>query len=136
MAFSCTCIGEIKLRREIKNTDLIVVGKILSKKILQEVSNEQTDQRFLIRTAEYTVLIENVLKGMATHDTLKIHTGIGSGDCGYVFETGKKYIIYSNITQSSLLNTEQYYTSICTRTALFSDAKLNKILRFRRLLKK
>jgi len=39
-------------------------------------------------------------------------TGIGNGDCGYDFETGKEYLVYADPIQGGAL-----FTSICARTA-------------------
>jgi hypothetical protein len=58
---------------------------------------------------------------------LSVTTGIGGGDCGYGFEIGKKYLVYtygSNV---------EFFVSICSRTALLGantdTAILSKIKR-------
>jgi len=48
---------------------------------------------------------------------VKIHTGMGLGDCGYQFTPQKEYIFYAN-----RLDDGHLYTGICTRTGLLKNA--------------
>ncbi|MGI8469544.1 MAG: hypothetical protein ACR2N3_13935 [Pyrinomonadaceae bacterium] len=49
---------------------------------------------------------------------LIIQTGLGNGDCGYIFEIGKKYLVYAYGDENDL------QTNICQRTSLsVSDYK-------------
>lgn len=44
-------------------------------------------------------------------------TGLGGGDCGFDFETGKQYLVYA-----SRVNTEILFTSICSGTSSLEEA--------------
>ncbi|HEX8247007.1 MAG TPA: hypothetical protein VF599_02390 [Pyrinomonadaceae bacterium] len=59
---------------------------------------------------------------------LSVKTGIGGGDCGYQFEIGKKYLVYTHGDNAADLG-----VSICSRTALLEantdTAILSKIKR-------
>jgi hypothetical protein len=46
-----------------------------------------------------------------------VFTGIGQGDCGFDFETGKEYLVYAESVGGTLL-----FTSICTGTAPLEHA--------------
>lgn len=52
-------------------------------------------------------------------------TGLGGGDCGFDFETGKKYLVYA-----SRVNPETLFTSICSGTSSLEEA--SPALRFLR----
>ena len=63
-------------------------------------------------------------------DKITISTGQGSGDCGYKFEVGKKYLVYADGERNNLK------TNICTRTSAFESNKdvafLNKIKKIKK----
>jgi len=63
-------------------------------------------------------------------DKITISTGQGSGDCGYKFEVGKKYLAYADGDKNNLR------TNICTRTSAFESNKdvafLNKIKKIKK----
>ncbi|HEV2298749.1 MAG TPA: hypothetical protein VGR72_09560 [Candidatus Acidoferrales bacterium] len=49
--------------------------------------------------------------------SVTVLTGIGTGDCGYDFETGKEYLVYASNVDDGVL-----FTSICTGTTLLEQA--------------
>jgi hypothetical protein len=49
--------------------------------------------------------------------SVMVLTGLGGGDCGFDFETGKKYLVYA-----SRVNTEILFTSICSGTSSLEEA--------------
>jgi len=49
--------------------------------------------------------------------SVTVLTGLGGGDCGVDFETGKKYLVYA-----SRVNTETLFTSICSGTSSLEEA--------------
>jgi hypothetical protein len=51
-------------------------------------------------------------------EEVTILTGKGRGDCGYMFEVGKDYLIYA----SSKVRRNAFWTTICTRTGSASEA--------------
>lgn len=51
-----------------------------------------------------------------------IRTGFNSGDCGFQFVEGKKYLVYASGEKNNLR------TNLCTRTALLDSNKDTKIL--------
>jgi len=63
-------------------------------------------------------------------DSVLVRTGQGGGDCGYEFEIGKKYLIYTNGDENNLR------TNICTRTSSFESSEdvdsLNKIKKIKK----
>jgi hypothetical protein len=61
----------------------------------------------------------NVLRAYRGNASGKVSvlTGLGGGDCGFDFETGKQYLVYA-----SRVNTEVLFTSICSGTSSVQDA--------------
>ena len=135
-SFACTCTEKPSLRKEIKSSDIILSGTVISKKLITE---QVPNLKFVNREMEYTILVEAIYKGKVTSDTIKVITGIGNGDCGYIFKENEKYFIYANYTnQGSDFNHGLYfyYTSICTRTGLFDEIGEKNIKKYGRLLRR
>src|SRR6266481_2416413 len=51
---------------------------------------------------------------------VKVRTGLGGGDCGFDFETSKKYLVFAYQDDSSELS-----TGICSSTALLEESQSN-----------
>ena len=62
-----------------------------------------------------TILVKRVYKGKAQGE-VTVTTGMGMGDCGYDFYTGKEYLVYANAQRGML------FTSICTGTDLLAES--------------
>lgn len=51
---------------------------------------------------------------------VKVRTGLGGGDCGFDFETSKKYLVFAHQDDSGELS-----TGICSSTALLEESQSN-----------
>ena len=149
-SFACSCIGQSTVQEEVKHADAVVVGTILKKQIIALANPEllelfpndtaiQNEPMNKINIARYDFLVEAVYKGEITKDTLAIYTGIGNGDCGIRFETGKKYIVYgeaetyfgrvnNNFKFPKTKNT--YWTYSCLRTTIYYQDEITEIEKF------
>ena len=116
-SFACTCI-EIKesIRKKIEQaysqSDIIFTGKVLSKEI--KTHDEYTSSRDPII---YTVEIINLIKGEYKTGTIEVVSERSGASCGYLFELGKSYLIYSTeSTHFSDLtkNPSDIYTGLCS----------------------
>lgn len=58
-----------------------------------------------------TILVKRGYKGKAQGE-VTVLTGMGTGDCGYDFRTGKEYLVFADTIAGDL------FTSICTGTGL------------------
>jgi hypothetical protein len=131
VAYCCSCIGESTVEGEFQSSDVVLKGKVISKRII-DVS-DTTMPGYTFHEAEYKFRVLTLYKGQVKQDTLTIITGLGGGDCGYPFEMGKEYVVYSffdsyiysrgNTTHGVL------YTHICTRTTSAIDKAEIKALR-------
>ena len=133
-SFACSCIGKSKMKKEVEKTNVVFTGKIISSKIYEEKNEYNENLNFT--EVEYQVLIIERLKGEIKTDTLTIYTGLGNGDCGIKFQTGKSYIIYSNYEDEHFNNGKkvQNYvsTNICTRTIEYESKEYKKIRKYAR----
>ncbi|MCC9019919.1 hypothetical protein [Flavobacterium lipolyticum] len=135
IVLACSCIGKSMINSEIKKTDVLFLGKVLSKKIFS-MKIEYLPEEFYPKKIEYKVLVTKKYKGNIITDTLKIVTGIGSGDCGFNFLIDHSYIIYGMYSEKRLESREKVNefieTDICTRTRLYECLEEKKIVRYLR----
>lgn len=59
-----------------------------------------------------TILVKRAYKGTAKGE-VTVLTGMGTGDCGYDFRTGKEYLVFADTVGGGAL-----FTSICSQTDL------------------
>lgn len=149
-SIACSCIGQRTIQEEIRNSDVLVVGTILNKEILQLTDSTMlklfpndttlsTSPLSRMVIARYNLLVLDIYKGKITKDTITIFTGLGGGDCGFRFENGKKYIIYGDKeTYYGQMNNDfnftktrnVYWTNICTRTTSYFQSEIDEIDKF------
>jgi len=125
--FCCACVCSDTGTKEqtIQKTDAILKGKIISKEIFSKDDHKRTGLR--VPYVKYTVVILETIKGKLKTKSLIIATAPGGGgDCGYMFEIGKTYLIYA-LKHRGNKNDKFLYTSICTRTDKFNALEFNKV---------
>lgn len=119
--WACSCFGDSTIQEELKRSDLVIVGTVISSQAVKIWSdttwarsyyiqgikdgeiNSTTDYVewknaafiFSIDLIDYTVIVKENLKGNISTDTIKVRTGFGHGDCGFSFEIGTQYLIYA-----------------------------------------
>lgn len=67
------------------------------------------------RVVEFAVA--RVFRGVTQKDHVSVITGLGVGDCGYVFMPGENYLVYATAWPNGL-----WFTSICSGTSPIEDA--------------
>ena len=141
-----SCIEQMTVEEELKQSDAVVVGIVLSKQfivvtdstMLKMYPNDTLVRNSLLSKktiARYDLLVLDVYKGKFKNDTLTIYTGIGRGDCGFNFIVGSKYIVYArnykvegrHIEQLHIDQKSAFYTTICRRTRLFDTTEIKEI---------
>lgn len=147
---ACSCIGQRTVEEEVKHADAVVVGTVLSKQlvtltdstILKMFPNDTILRNSPLSKktiARYDLLVQDIYKGKITQDTLTIFTGLGGGDCGIRFETGKKYIVYcENETYFGQVNNDfkfpkannTFWTYNCLRTTSYFQDEITEIEKF------
>jgi|SRR5690606_6646742 len=133
IVFSCTCEGEESVKEAIQNSDVVFLGKVLSKNII-EIKDENLPTNYSLKKAKYVLLITKIYKGVVINDSLSIITGLGSGDCGFEFEVGLDYIVYSKYSNKYFergIEVDEFLsTDICSRTILNQKCELKKVKKY------
>lgn len=135
-SFACSCIGKSKIKTSLKSADAVFVGTVISSKkvkIKMDSSNVEKDSLNFLSKMEYKISITQLIKGKILNDTIKIYSDFGDDDCGFHFNIGKKYIVYSRYEIYSWWGKVNFLsTNICMRTMLYNDKEFKKIMRFRK----
>lgn len=139
-AIACDCIGEVTVKDAVKSSDIVITGQVLTKEIITVKDTldmgpytTTNSPQYDMTEARYTILIVHRHKGKFKSDTLTIITGTSGGDCGFLFEIGKKYIIYGSNERDNgfhkpkKLPNNDYWTNSCTRTVLYNEKEFQEI---------
>ncbi len=119
---ACSCIGRDSVKQAIRNSDVVIIGTVISK---DTISIATAMKSHLLRLIKSRVVVDKLVKGRVRKDTITIITGMGSGDCGFGFVIGERYIIYA-IWQKKYypgqreIVSKYLFTDICTRTCKYS----------------
>ncbi|OOV20527.1 hypothetical protein [Flavobacterium sp. LM4] len=132
-SFACSCIGKRKIKTSLKSADAVFVGTIISSKkvkIKMDSTKVEIDSLNFLSKIEYKIFVTNRIKGKIINDTIKVYSDFGGGDCGYRFNVGQKYIIYSRYDIYSWWGKVNFLsTNICTRTNIYDDKEYKKLVR-------
>jgi len=153
-AIACSCVGESTVEGGFRNADIVASGQVIS--TTTEWFPDSTRIREMVKLGfpadsldkrlhgyylkKVQILIETLYKGKVASHTLTIYTGIGGGDCGFHFEEGQKYIIYSeadsyfgNFFKGKKFPNGQdvYWTNICTRTQEHNRTEIKELERIK-----
>ena len=130
--FACDCKELKTVKEEVKYSDAVFVGTIITKKlvILGDTSMNYTT------VARYDLLVQNIYKGETIKDTLTIYTGLGVSDCGIRFDVGLKYVVYGK-NETYILGDFKYpkskntfWTNNCFRTMVYNQDEINEIKKY------
>lgn len=110
---ACSCALPSSVEDQLSRSEAVFAGRVLGVK----------EQRFLNGGMAKAVRFEvsRVWKGEAVSEII-IHTGSGGGDCGFDFEEGKDYLVYSH-PSTMYGDKELLVTIICDRTKPLSQAQ-------------
>ena len=139
-ALACSCIGEITVKKEIKRSDAVFTGSVISiERFTVRDTLLGTDHVVSTSFNRVKIKITSIYKGELRSETVDVITGIGGGDCGFAFEKGKEYIVYADSkTQFSPLGNEtaRYLsTHICKRTRALDKSEITQIEKLRKPIK-
>jgi len=149
--YACTCveinesIGK-KIEKAFLKSDLIFVGKVIDKQFKEtEIYVPELDSKQKYYRAIYTFELINLFRGQPDKEEIEIVTTASSNSCGFEFQVGEVYLVYSNqynqrIAFSPYLNQERvkpfYATDICTRTEKVNKVEKIEIRKLKRMAKR
>lgn len=140
-AIACSCLREPSPVESFKKTPVVFVGlvKSIDEALVDATRNGQTVKLRLGLTAHF--FIEEALKGIKESDTeVDVVTGGNSGDCGYDFKAGERYLVYAYTGRGEERGADNAHSgdgsassapqskfvvnsSICSRTRLLAKAQ-------------
>jgi len=97
ISISCTCNGVNTVKKEVHQSDIVVIGKVFSKQAVSFSDSTLNSDNKTIYLNKYSVVIDQIYKGKVSKDTITIYTGPSSPSCGFNFKVGQKYIVYGNM---------------------------------------
>jgi hypothetical protein len=103
--YACSCAELPSVEGELERSEGVFAGKVI------EIKENKTLNGVMTKSVLFKV--ENTWKGISQSQVI-ISTGIGGGDCGYEFEEGKEYLVYSS--NSKVYSGNNLSTTICRRT--------------------
>jgi hypothetical protein len=109
--FACSCSAEPPVMEEFASCKAVFSGRVLSRSKIVIAPAELGG----FEEVSFTFLVDRVWKGQLTTQ-VDVATGVGGGDCGFLFEEGEEYLVYAFADEESLA------TNICTRTRPISLA--------------
>jgi hypothetical protein len=127
-AFPCTCAGphNTKTMREVAewyatrpDVALVFEGKVVKQEIRNgSIGGPSTAMSMTLEGKHRVVEFDVTQVFRGTHQQhLSMVTGLGTGDCGYVFWPGESYLVYATSWPGGI-----WFTSICSGTAEIEDA--------------
>lgn len=107
--------------------DVVLEGKVLSKTIV--LSKHQVLPNSMEGTeAHYVFEVKTFFKGKGYKKKVVVVTGLTEGTCGYIFEPGKRYIVYTNNYRGKTRHQKYLSTNLCTRNCQSNPEELEQLL--------
>lgn len=87
--YACSCVIPGTPQEEMEKSDAVFSGTVT-----------KIDDSF---ETGYDVTLEVIEAWKGVEGTLiKVHTGMGGGDCGFGFKEGEQYVVYASLTDGEL----------------------------------
>lgn len=136
-SFACSCVefkGTFRkqIEKSFSESDVIVLGKVVGIKKLNSNALLKSSADPVI----YTFEIQNILKGKLEKEVIEIVSASDGASCGYVFETGKSYLVYSrtsNFFAAKTNNAFDYSTGLCSRNQELKKVRKKELRKLSRL---
>ncbi|HVG01019.1 MAG TPA: hypothetical protein VND68_14360 [Chloroflexia bacterium] len=132
-AFACSCAMPPTALDALDQADAVFTGTVLRVTPI----NQNAPGGIYSSTPSSNEVVFSVLsvwKGVSRRQ-VTVLTGMGGGDCGYIFTAGDTYLVYArssypggpvfslgNLRVELPVGAQQFGTGICTRTAPFAQA--------------
>ena len=146
-SIACSCKGQGTVSGNIKNSDAVFSGEVISKVLTTNydslgivVSGDTSKMYFKwheFPSIAVRIKIDRMYKGQLVSDTLTILTPPNGSSCGFHFEVGQKYIVYSSKVDKIFsaidlerrsINNQTFWTHQCTRTQYWNSSEEDEIL--------
>lgn len=130
----CKCEKSESIETEIEQSDLVIVGDVVSKNIISNFVRDESGLNHNILLIMYEIKVHKSYKGVNKDKKIFLYTTKGVASCGLVLKGNTRYTIFgtkgSYIPSSleKLLGDSErcsYWSSSCSRTAV-SNIEIEK----------
>ena len=133
---ACSCVGtneslSKKVEKAFIQSDLIIIGKVIDIKIVNTGKFKSSADPII-----YKFEIIKAVKGKLKKEIIEIASETNGASCGYKFELGKSYLVYSRKSThfSSMTNNKfDFVTSLCDRTQKLKNVNKNELQKLKEL---
>ncbi len=133
--YACGCIGNSAIEAQYKGSEHILEGELIS--ISLRRVPEPIDLKDSFSVHVYSFRVDTVYKSNTINakDTIEIVTGVGGGDCGFLMELGKRYMLYDSRMPHFLKGKvpsklTQMYTNLCARSKETTESEIVELREF------
>ncbi len=146
--FACSCEEKGTVAGNVKYSDIVFSGQVVSRTLTTNydslgitVTGDTSNLNYKWRefpTAVVKIKVDRIYKGQLVSDTLTILTPPNGASCGYRFQVGEKYIVYSTIFDEMSMtdklkrrtyDNKTFWTHKCTRTQNWNETEENAIIK-------
>lgn len=148
ICFSCTCTQKNTIEKEFKNSDFVLLARVISSdtiliadsnQIKTPLDNRLVNEtpRTIIEMAHYKIQVSKIYKGTTSSEVLDIYTSTSDESCGLQFTTGMEYIIYGSKTVNMYFDDSgDYYppagenivwVNKCSRTKIKTEKEISAL---------
>lgn len=127
----CKCEQNESIKKEVENSDLVVIGNIVKKNI-RLITKGNSNLKFV----EYQIRLNKSYKGIKKGRTIFVYTTQNSASCGINLELNQKYVIFGNKgtylppRSANLLGEKakrSFWVNSCSRTGTYTVEIENEI---------
>ena len=112
---ACSCGPEQEVELALEQAHNVFTGRVTELKLIPKLSEDPTAS-FAVEDLEVTFAVSFVWKG-EVEETNVVYTAFTCCVCGFPFEIGEQYLVYTTQTTDGLPA-----TSVCSRTRRLADA--------------
>lgn len=124
-AVSCSCEPLSTIAEAFEQGELVVLGKVVSRDTVLITHPSGKPSRIMFG---YAMVPDRIFKGVRA-DTLYVHSGSDTEQCGFMFTIGESYVVYADVVDAMKGYNDDavwmtWVTSRCTRTRAFDEEEV------------
>ena len=135
---ACDCVF-LEIGKQIKKSDLVIVGTITSRQFaaypetFSDPKKSFKNKTIWVGIIKYKIAVKKIFKGKNLNDTIVLYSGLGGGDCGFVFNLNYNYIIYgrkiNSVIDHILAGPDNFFTNVCFGTKKYDEEEIKRIIK-------
>jgi hypothetical protein len=135
-SFACICGGRNEsfskqIKRAFNQSDLVFTGKVIEINTVNKKELKSSADPII-----YKFEISTIIKGKIQKRIIEVASEMSRVSCGYKFQLGKTYLVYSLKSKRFSKFTENEFdfaTGLCSRNKILSTVKRKELRKLKRL---